>query len=789
MADRCEEMLLKAGNLSQEEVAKVLKFIDDLKDDPRQAQKVIMESRALRDRAALAERQAPLAAATRLKFTTGILRATGKAIESGKKRLGRTAKSLVDAARSYYVSTNKDITGARNSVDAKAARLSGAAVNHVQSDMYDAFGKGWRSLRRDRVFTKAVVREMRGESSDNPMAKQYADIIKKHNTYWLNQLYNAGGDVKELMDYGFTTVHSIPKIYRLGRQKWIQLILPLLDRQRTFQGSNPEEFLNETWNDIHQGNYTNPFQYKGPPNIGTPAHRVLHFLNADAQIAYNDAVGASNPLDDMLSHIQRLARQSQIMRDMTPNPEAFHSWVKQTIKNESRKTGKLVTDADLKPLDREFHALMGHQSAVTNYNIAHWFDMARYPVAAAKLGKATISSWQDMAASVRNFQRAGMPMMESYTRTLKTFLRFLTPGTRAIPRDMLSTLKSLGVGMNTGAHFANSRFGGGADIHDWAGNLMDLYYRAVGLPRWDDFFEVGMASGLANHATRLTGKAFEDLSPEVQRTMDAAGITPEDWETLRKIEIEKAPDGEKYLTPELIKDRDLSDKWGAYLYDESLRTVPKPGAKQSAFLYGEGGRGEVVPELRRLFTMFKAFPLGVIQKEWPNVQDGGISGAAQYVIGSTMIGLAANAVKNLISGKEPDDIKDPHTWLEAAVAGGAGSVFSDIFAPYSKSDNPITGTFLGPSAEEAEDFYNLYTSMMYPGKSGVAASERTPALHILKSDVPLANLWFLQAAYQYGVLYPLIEKSNPGALQKMVARDKQLYNEKYWLLPPGTYQP
>ena len=121
MADRCEEMLLKAGNLSQEEVAKVLKFIDDLKDDPRQAQKVIMESRALRDRAALAERQAPLAAATRLKFTTGILRATGKAIESGKKRIGRTAKSLVDAARSYYVSTNKDITGARNSVDAKAA--------------------------------------------------------------------------------------------------------------------------------------------------------------------------------------------------------------------------------------------------------------------------------------------------------------------------------------------------------------------------------------------------------------------------------------------------------------------------------------------------------------------------------------------------------------------------------------------------------------------------------------------------------------------------------------------
>src|SRR5574340_1657546 len=128
-----------------------------------------------------------------------------------------------------------------------------------------------------------------------------------------------------------------------------------------------------------------------------------------------------------------------------------------------------------------------------------------------------------------------MPQSRSEERT---FLRFLTPGTRPIPRDMLSTLKSLGVGMNTGAHFANSRFGGGADMHDWAGNLMDLYYRAVGLPRWDDFFEVGMASGLANHATRLTGKAFEDLSPEVQRTMSevtgtiAAADVPSGAQTL-----------------------------------------------------------------------------------------------------------------------------------------------------------------------------------------------------------------------------------------------------------------
>ena len=183
--------------------------------------------------------------------------------------------------------------------------------------------------------------------------------------------------------------------------------------------------------------------------------------------------------------------------------------------------------------------------------------------------------------------------------------------------------------------------------------------------------------------------------------------------------------------------------------------------------------------------MFKSFPLGIAQKMWPNVQDTGLSGIGVYAASTIALGYAASSLKNLISGKKPNDPESMHTWLEALVQGGGLSLMGDLFG--SSKGTALSDIVGGPGLQSSEDLYKLLKSPFYPGATQSPwQSMENPGIHLLKNDIPFTNLWFTKLLYQYSVIYPLMEAAHPGSTAKMVNELKNKYNEQFWLKPPGS---
>jgi len=97
---------------------------------------------------------------------------------------------------------------------------------------WDALGNDFMGFLQDRDKLLMLVRELKGESTGNTMAKQGAEAFHK-SAEEARQAYNQnGGSIGKLDDWGFPQHHSQMKVAQAGAQTWIDYVLPILDRTR-----------------------------------------------------------------------------------------------------------------------------------------------------------------------------------------------------------------------------------------------------------------------------------------------------------------------------------------------------------------------------------------------------------------------------------------------------------------------------------------------------------------------------------------------------------------------------
>lgn len=793
MSDTCRALLEKMGTLSTSEIADVLDFVDRFKGSPVQQEAVKAKIAEIARKAANTERQAQLKAAARLRFEGTYLQSATEAIKSGKGKLGRKVHDLSTALSSFLVGTNKEMEGANVSVD-KIAKSSGVSnAGELIDRLAQAGIPDFPRLADDKPFTRDLIHAMAGEGTENELAKKAAAVITKLFNENVDRLNTAGADIQLLDKYMFAQQHGPGKLAAAGFEEWYKDIRPLLD-PKTFGYTPPEEFLHEIYQDIIQGKYLDPFETPSTPNLANAVsrHRFLRFKNADSALAYNEKYGNNTPIYNLVMHAIKQGHDAALLEQLGPNPGEFYNWAKTTVQNLSKKIGEEVTSEQVSRMDREFNALTGVQNRVASYTLAHNFETARAGLMMAHLGVSTLSSLTDAGNGLLNVWRAGRPLWSSIGVTARQLGRFFgntaTVGQafKPLTPETMHALKSVAAGYDAAIHYMTSRWGVGADVNESSTRLMGWFFKMSRQAIWDDFFKAMTAHSIANTMAENAGKSFEDLPQSMQHSLFLAGLKKH-WDVLRRSELTEVG-GNRYLTPDKVQSKVARDTYQAYLLEQAERTVPLPGARQVATLhvgaYG-GRRGELMPELWRTIMMFKSFPLGIAQKMWPNVQDTGLSGIGVYAASTIALGYAASSLKNLISGKKPNDPESMHTWLEALVQGGGLSLMGDLFG--SSKGTALSDIVGGPGLQSSEDLYKLLKSPFYPGATQSPwQSMENPGIHLLKNDIPFTNLWFTKLLYQYSVIYPLMETAHPGSTAKMVNELKNKYNEQFWLKPPGS---
>lgn len=203
-----------------------------------------------------------------------------------------------------------------------------------------------------RTRMENMMREAAGEKTGDATAARMAQAWLRAAEY-LRQRFNAnGGDIGKLAGWFAPQYHDAERILRAGREAWTSHMMQdgVLDRDRmrNFDGSrmSNEELramLRDVWSTIttdgaNKREIGDGFG-KGALYKRHAEHRVLHFKNADAYLAYVREFGGADPYAMMIGHVQMMARDIAALERFGANPEVVRDRLKQQILIDA-KTGR-----------------------------------------------------------------------------------------------------------------------------------------------------------------------------------------------------------------------------------------------------------------------------------------------------------------------------------------------------------------------------------------------------------------------------------------------------------------
>jgi hypothetical protein len=418
----------------------------------------------------------------------------------------------------------------------------------------------WFGLFENADGIKAIVREIFGEDSGVPEAKQGAKEWHAVAASLRERFNRAGGDVGQLEDWGMPHHHSQAKVAKVGRDQWVADTMPALDREHYF---NPDgsrmndaqlsEFLGNAWTSIATGgaNKVEPGAFRGSgarANRGSES-RQIHFKDADAYMAYQAKYGEKSLYEVLVGHIESVSKDTALVETLGPNPDNTYRLFRDSAVREGKladptKSGKL--DERAVRSDNLYNVVAGKTQPVASKFLADTFDTLRNWLIAARLGSSVITSFSDDATLHLTAKVNHLPEMRLLANELATF----NPANRMEERLALRA----GLAMQTLISSLN-RFGQQGLGRSFSSKLANTVLRASGLNAMTEArkraFGVTMMHALGS-VTKEHGSLGE-LDANDHRILLSKGITENDFAVWKKAQLEDWGGGnDTMLTPESI---------------------------------------------------------------------------------------------------------------------------------------------------------------------------------------------------------------------------------------------
>lgn len=636
-------------------------------------------------------------------------------------------------------------------------------------------GKEFRALMNDQAFSKDFFKELHPwtttSKTNNTYAYRLATLIHKEKFAQVLEARNYGSPIMWRDDHITVNWHNHLVMQQMGYSKWKSFILPLLDHEKTFGGMlNVDDQLKKSFKALTR--FSDEYDYSKAREGGNLADilaesRELHFKDSDAWITYNKELGYADPLHAVFHNMEIMDNRLELLKQLGPDPN--NAFAKLLQESNEQGLNPFLKNQILS----SYKQISGQSFIVGKPGMAKITNAILSLHMISKLGKATLSSFNDIAHSALTLNYHGMGMLESYKKLFQSALRKVDPAERQL------VLRYLGSGFDGVLGSAASRFG----IHDTFPGLMhkfvDKYFHYTGLNAWTDWWRESFSRVASMYMADNLKFTYKKLPSQYQRLLEAYNISPKQWNKLREIgpysahDLIKSNPGEKiaasskdlFITPDWVRQHrtrvgdsidDMADKLGGLFFYEARTAVPEIGAGERATMVRTWQRGTLLSSVAQLFFQFRTVQMVTAMRQWPRMYQMGLPSLLHL---TPMIGLgyASITAKDLFAGKEPRDPTDPDTALMALEQSGIAGYFGDgIVAAFSDHARAYDETMGGPSYTAGKDLVeivdDIYNDREYASDIWTWVQRNT---------LPL-NIFYMQYAYNAALNWQIQDYLNPG---------------------------
>ena len=602
---------------------------------------------------------------------------------------------------------------------------------------------------------------------------------------------------------------------------WKGYIKPKLD-ERTFEGvdaKDRDQFLTYVYNSLIRNEHQiaeGAGGHYGGKSITSKlnAKRVLHFKTADDWFDYNSKFGGGNLRESLFAGFNYAGRNIGLMSTLGTNPKAGFEKIGRLVENNLIKKGqqgKAQKVGDYLKIqgryERHFAEIDGSVNSINSFSGARWSGITRSILSMAKLGGAVVSALADVHLYGRELKYQGRTYLGGITEAMTRL------GKIKNSKRKIEIAEQLGFMADNVIYDLAARYSTGDTLNKSFTKLQRTFFKLNLLQWWTNSLKEGAMLGMGNYVAKQRNIAFNNLDSKFKRLINHFGIDEKIWNTIRKMDVEKAEDGKEFFSVrqidnlsddtikslanldkmskrqiDIFKDN-LKTKVSGMFLDRSTYAVIEPDARTRSFMKGGLHAGTIPGEAMRFMFQFKAFPLAILQKamgrEISSFRAGnygeGFWGVVSLIVGSGMFGYISMTAKDLIRGKSPKDPTKKKTFFNAMLQGGGLGIYGDFLFGQSFSGLDILATAGGPAATEFAKAGNAFRYAFQGefSKAGKAAYKS------VVGNTPFLNLFYLKTAFDYAIGYQIMETLSPGHLRKMEKRMKKETGQEFLLTKPS----
>jgi len=729
------------------------------------------------------------------------------------------------------VMSNDPRLGGGLNVEAMGQYYQGLGAKEMES-ILEKFGVKRAGFKQDTAGIRDVIREGFGQDTGNPSAKELAKGWSGMMDNYVDKAKGVGKVFTPADDWRFMQHWESYRARKFGDRAliadWRKEIesggLKVFDPD-THAEANPirrEEILAAAADKIVKDRPREAQMNARSETIGgggafTNDMRVFRFAEgkkgADSYLNLMDkyGIGQGGYMAAMQNHVNQVSNELSLMHMLGPdwrtNGEGllnkaldldlsgkFHdpatsSWA-DSFKNGLK--APIESPAAAKAL---WSYMSGKNSQVGSEAMASIMSGARAFAASRKLGSAIVTAIPtDSVNWLMAAKHLGMDQGRLISEVAKSFVHD-TPEARA-------NAARLGIVSHAGADAAISvkRFSDQLFGEKFMQRLSGVVVRGQGLHAWDTAIRRSFLTEFLGNIASQAGKTWDEVDPAFRdHFLVPYGFKPEEWSTLadpaNHIKLGEA----SFLDPDALgaKDEKLRQKLISGMYDQKQFAYVVGGSARVNSMIQGAPAGTLAGEFVRGAALFKRFPMTFLST-WgmrTAMQPSGASvaaAAAQIIAFTTFAGALTMGAKSILSGKDWPDMKNPWTWAQSAMTGGALGIYGDFLKEaLSRDKTSLLETALGPLASDVTDVMGIVSTEMRDAQEGAHASIGGALARAIRNFTPGNNVWYARLMAQrliFDQIQKMIDPNWAQAFTRQQERSKKIQNQGFFW-PPGKSAP
>lgn len=577
-------------------------------------------------------------------------------------------------------------------------------------------------LRQDIALAKSAVREIFGDKTGNSSAEQIAKGWKNATDYAANRAKAAGKLFQINDDWRVFQFWTSKRVHDVGVDEFLHDInsamasggLRVLDKETSTVATPMKlpEILKGAYHDITtgggQGTSSGAF---------SPQMRVFRFADGKAGAdAWLNLMGKYGPGQDIYSsmrqHLQGMSREIALLEQFGPNYRSnfkvLHNEAVAAARDEGAKVIRLASSPRM--LAKMFDTFTGKSYGVSSELMHGLMAGVRGWLTAVQLPGAVIAStFGDSATTALASQHMGIPAVRVFANAAKTFAAD-SPERRAFAARLLIDSSATGA-----SAIDHARYAGEWLTHGTPGKVADTMLRVTGLQAETDALQRAFTMEGLGHIADQVGKAFKNTDAGFQTFLTRYGITPKEWDVIRKAPVIDY-EGARYFDPSGVADDRLGEKMMAAVLSERDFSVVTPDLRVRALMTPTAPKGSVAGVLWQSAGMYRSFTVSMamthmLRTAMQSDYTTKIGYGLKLALFTTVAGAMTILAKDMVYGKDPRQMNSWRFWAQASLAGGGLGVFGDFFsnAFSNTTGGGIAAAIGGPMVSVADDLRRTFS--------------------------------------------------------------------------------